>query len=707
MADGRREADRATVADALAARLALWLPVGIGLGIALYFSLRQEPGRAAMLAAAGVVAAALGWIARRPYDLVPRVAGGGAAAVAVGFVVACTATHRQPPLPDLPRRATIVTGQVVAVVLLPPRPGDDGPATRRVDLAGAVLDDAIDAGMPPLRRILRVRLRPDDPAVLVPGMTVRVRAMLRPPAPPAWPGGPDRQRRAWFDGTAGTGTALGPVQAAGPPPPPRTLEGLRERVVARILRVLPGAPGGVAAAVLTGSAATMPQADRDAFADAGLAHLLAVAGLHLGIVMGLVMAAARLLLACSERATLYWPCRQVAALAGLAAGIVYVVLTGAHLPALRSLTMAALVVLAILTGRRALSMRGLAVGATLLLLTGPADLLEAPLQMSLAAVMALAAGFEATRPALSRLREQPDWWRRPALHVAHLALASLLAGGATVPVVMTHFGTLQPWFVLANLLAVPLMALWILPWGVIALLLMPWGADPVALVPMGWGIRLVLGLAHAVSGWPAARVMVPAMPSWGLAAWMLGLCWLCLWTRRWRWWGVAPMALALAAPVLVARPDVLLSPDGRAVAVRDGAVLRIGPHPGADKAVESDWQQALALPLASLPQADGRLACRDEACRMDGGRVRLRLSAAAPAECAGVTLLVTLVPMDQGCPAARTLDGLTVWQGGAQAVFLRPDGPHVVSDRGVRGARPWVLAPGQHGMPTLPLAQRE
>jgi competence protein ComEC len=711
-------------------RLALWLPVGLGLGIAFYFSLRQEPGWPATLAAAGVAVAALGWIARRPYDLAPRIVGGGAAVLAVGFLAALAATHRQPPLPDLPRRATIVTGRVASVALLPPRQAHDGveegvggggPAIRQVDLAGAVLDDAIDDGMPPMRRILHVRLRPDDPAVLVPGMVIRVRAMLRPPGSPAWPGGPDRQRRAWFDGTAGGGTALGRVQPAGPPAPTRTMaptmaaptmEGLRERVVARILRVLPGAAGGVAAAVLTGAAAAMPQADRDAFADAGLAHLLAVAGLHLGIVMGLVMTAARLLLACSERATLYWPCRQIAALVGLTAGVLYVVLTGAHLPALRSLTMAALVVLAILTGRRALSMRGLAVGATLLLLAGPADLLDAPLQMSLAAVMALAAGFEAARPALSRLAEQPGWWRRPVLHVAHLVLASLLAGGATVPVVMAHFGTLQPWFVLANLLAVPLMALWILPWGLLALLLMvflpmSWGADALALVPMGWGIRLVLGLAHVVSGWPAARVMVPAMPAWGLAAWLLGLCWVCLWTWRWRWWGALPMVLALGAPFLVVRPDILLSSDGRAVAVRDGAMLRIGPRPGADMPAESDWWQALALPLAPLRQADGRIVCRDDSCWMDGGRVRLRLSAAASADCAGVALLVTLVPLDSGCPAARTLDGLTVWQSGAQAVFLRRDGPHVVSDRAVRGTRPWVLAPGQHGMPTLPLAERE
>ncbi|MDT8873025.1 ComEC/Rec2 family competence protein [Komagataeibacter rhaeticus] len=44
-------------------------------------------------------------------------------------------------------------------------------------------------------------------------------------------------------------------------------------------------------------------------------------------------------------------------------------------------------------------------------------------------------------------------------------LASVLAGSACLPVGMAHFGTVQPWFVLANLLAVPLMSVWIMPWG--------------------------------------------------------------------------------------------------------------------------------------------------------------------------------------------------------------------------------------------------
>ena len=160
----------------------------------------------------------------------------------------------------------------------------------------------------------------------------------------------------------------------------------------------------------------------------------------------------------------------------------------------------------------------------------------------------------------------------------------------------------------------------------------------------------------------------------------------------------------MAAPFLIVPPDLLLSPDGRTVAMRDGTVLRVGPHPGSERLVEDDWHQALALPIVPLA---GSADCQDGLCLFDRGHVALRLRGAPPVRCAGLELLVTLAPDDAGCPGVRRLDTLETWKSGAQAVFLRRAGPVMISDRSWRGARPWVLAPGQHGVPVLPMAQRE
>lgn len=72
------------------------------------------------------------------------------------------------------------------------------------------------------------------------------------------------------------------------------------------------------------------------------------------------------------------------------------------------------------------------------------------------------------------------------------AESSLIAGLATAPFVAYHFHAVSVVGVLANLLAVPLTALWIMPAGVLALAVMPLGGDGPILDAMGWGIAAVL-----------------------------------------------------------------------------------------------------------------------------------------------------------------------------------------------------------------------
>lgn len=708
-------------------RLPLWLPVGLALGALVYFQLRHEP--APWMALTGLPVSffvlIVGW-----WRWSGRLAGCALLCVALGFLAAWSEAHRAPPFPELPRRAVVLDGRVVSVDQLPAREsGESG--GRRVLLAEVRFESWLDDGMAPLRRTLRLRLRNDDALVFGPGDRLQLRALLEAPPFPVIPGGRDLQREAWFDGLAGTGRALGPAlrQAATPGEASSTGSGtgperLREAIAARIMAVLPGVEGAIGATLLAGQSAAIPQIDREAFAASGLAHLLAVAGLHLGIVMGLVMTVLRYGLVVVPWVALRWPCKEIAALGSLAGGAVYIVLTGLHLPALRSLAMAALVVLALLTGRRAASMRGLAVAAALLLLTGPSVMLEVPFQMSFAAVMALIAGYEVLRQPLFRLHGEGGMGRRLLVHVVTLGLTSLLAGLATLPISMAHFGEIQPFFVVANLVAVPVTALWVMPLGLCALLLMPLHLESLALVPMGWGIDAILWMARCVAGWPAARIGVPLTPGWGLATFLLGLCWLCLWRTRWRLFGLLPMLVGFLSPFLTPPPDLVVAADGGVVAVRDaGRLLMAGQSRDAWFEREA-LRQAFALPLADLPladeTADGQVVCGADGApgvcvlSRNGHSVLLRAQDRTDGEavvpdrlCADMDLFVSVSPARQSCPAVRRIDRFTVWREGGQAIWLRKGGLRVVSDRDWTGERLWVMRPGRHGMPNLPLAQAE
>jgi competence protein ComEC len=296
-------------------RFVLWLPVFMGSGVLCYLALRSEPP--AWLGLAVAVPAGFGaWLlSQRLSYRVPLMA---LAAAAIGFVAAQFASLNAPPQPALPSHATILTGTVRAVEVFP-----DG---RRIALESASID-----GAPPIARWLRVRLRKNDTQELEAGDVVQLRAVLRPPMAPAYPGAWDLQRDAWFNGHGGSGYALGPVERlaeATPGGPLRAVQRLRETIAANIARVVPGAAGAVSTTLLTGMTTAIPEADHEAFRASGLAHLLAVAGLHIGIVMGWALVFARLLLAASEHASLHWPTKQLAALAALLAGAGYMVLTG-------------------------------------------------------------------------------------------------------------------------------------------------------------------------------------------------------------------------------------------------------------------------------------------------------------------------------------------------------------------------------------------
>ena len=680
-------------------RFALFLPVWMAAGVIVYFAQITEPllWPGACLAV-GALAGAV--VLRR------RALGGGAllcvGCAALGFSSAGLAARRAAPWADVPRTAVVLRGVVARVEILP--------AGRRVTVVTPSLD-----GGAALPRAMRVRLRASDPVVVGAGDTVAVRALMRLPAAPAYPGGWDMQRDAYFGGMAAFGFAIGPasrVQVA----QGGTLQALREGVAARVMAGLPGARGAIAATLLTGIGTAIPPADRAAFQASGLAHLLAVAGLHIGIVMGLVFAAVRRGLGAMEFTALRWPARQIAAVAALAAGGAYLVLTGAHVPILRSFAMASLVTLAVLTGRRAISMRALALAAAVIMLTAPYEVMGVSFQMSFAAVLALVAGWEAMRPRL-RLLGLGRWWRGAAVYGGGLAGTSALAGTATLPFAAYHFGNAMLWYVPANMVAVPLTALWVMPWGVAALLLMPVGLQRLALVPMGWGVSGLLAVAHGVAGWPSAVMPVRQFPAGALLVMASGLVWLCVWRSRLRRAGVVVMLAGLGLAWLAASPDVLVSGDGHVVAARLGGVVFQAEGKGepgfAREAAARVWggDAAAAFPYTGNAAGD-RVRCVAGQCVLDFGAHRVLLADAAPASCGGMDVVVARQSVGGICRAPIVVDPDFVASRGAASLTFGSGGAHVLTDREVRGDRPWVLlgtmrgAAGR-GAARLPMAQSE
>ena len=692
----------AAMLDTERERLVLFLPVLMGAGVACYFGWRTEPPLWPAAAAASAFALLAATIRRNAAGRIAI----ACLALTLGLMAPMLQTRRVLPPLALPRHAVIVQGVVRAIDALP-----DGGA--RLTIADPILD-----GAAPAARTIRVRRRANDTVPISDGDTIRIRALLRPPANPAYPGAWDLQRDAFFSGLAGSGFALGAVQQLGAQAPSRGIgawwQGLRDRIAQRLEAALPGPRGAIAATLMAGRSTAIPPGDRAAFTNSGLAHLLAVAGLHIGIVMGLVMGAVRNGLACWPYAALRWPTRQLAAIAALAAGGLYLLLTGAHLPIIRSFCMASLATLGIVIGRRALSMRGLAVAATVVLAIWPNEITGVSFQMSFAAVAALIAGYEVLRPFFAHAANGGAG-RRFALHVATLALTSVLAGTASAPYAAYHFGQIQLYFVLANVLAVPLTAVWVMPCGIASLALMPFGLDGLAEIPMGWGIAAILWIGRGVAGLPAATLAVPHMPLGGLLALSFGIALLCLLRGGLRLAGIAFILAGLVSPLAASPPDILVSDDARLIAIDQDRTLFIAKRPGASKfTIEADqryWATRGQPALLPTEARRGAIDCDPAACRLSrAGRMVLLPLEEGRVDCAGAALIVSAFPLRDACDGTPRIDRFSVWRDGAASVWFTPRGVEILTDRQWRGARPWVPplpVPRSASRPKLPAAMAE
>jgi len=649
-------------------RWILWVPVGLAIGIAIYFSLTIEPP---LRLALGLVGAALGLlylVRKRPAAAL--VATGGLV-IALGFAAAgLRATMVAAPVLERPIARATVIGRIASIAA-------------RADGQRLVIERPRIAGLEPRAtpKRLRINLRPAVPA-LVPGDWVRLHAGLEPPPRPVAPGAFDFARAAYFAGIGAVGFARGAPRVIAPPADEEAsafraaFAAFRHAIGARLRAGLPGDGGAIAAALLIGDRGAISQETLDAMRNAGLAHLLAISGLHLGLVAGILFLGLRGALALVEPLALRYPIKKWAALAALCGTLLYLFLSGATIPTQRAFLMSGLFVLAVLCDRTGAGMRAVAWTATIVLLIEPESLLGPSFQMSFAAVTALVATYESLGRDLHARAARDRPLVRLGGYFVGIALVTLVAGLATAPFAIYHFNRVASFGLAANLIAVPLTALWIMPLGLAALVLMPFGGESLALVPMGWGIDEVIAVARAVSAWPGALRLVPAMPTTALAFAAGGGLWLCLWRGRWRWAGVLPIALALTAPAIAPRPDILIDERGKLFAVRAaGGDLALSTHAAARFAAGIWLRRDGAGEAAPWSDDDARLRCDRLGCiyRAKGVVVALdRDGRAAAEDCRTADLVISATTrLPRPCPAAlAAIDSRDLRCSGAQAIYL-------------------------------------
>jgi competence protein ComEC len=297
--------------------------------------------------------------------------------------------------------------------------------------------------------------------------------------------------------------------------------------------------------------------------------------------------------------------------------------------------------------------------------------------------------------------------------LARAALATVATGIsvelALIPMALFHFHRSGLYGVGANIIAIPLTTFVIMPLEAGALLLDAAGWGKPLWFLCGLAIDVLLGLARTVSSAKGAVAMLPSMPGWAFGLMIAGGIWLCLWNSRVRLIGIVPFLAGALGAALAPAPDLLLTGDGRHLAVvsEDGTPLILRDRAGdyiRDLLAEASGFDGEVGDLGSRPYSN----CSNDACvaLIRKGATEWRLLAtrsnyridweALTGACATADIVVSERRLPRGCvPHWLKLDRDTLARTGGLAIYLGSE-PRIDSVAESVGAHPWaetVLTP--------------
>ena len=682
-------------------RLFLWLPVFLSMGIGCYFYLPREPDGLEVLGVLLFLALlAMGALRYFRQLIVPLMI----VAIASGFALTKirTETVRAPIIAKL-KGSYKIEGRIEQLVYLP------GGKKRLVLVDLAISRMAREKTPARIRLISRIKEAP-----LTIGSRVRLKAILRPPPGPVRPQGYDFARQAWFSQVGAVGFSISKIELADRQTNSgigARIERFRQLVSRKIREVVSGHGADIAVALIVGEKASIDKEVMASIRAAGLAHMLAISGMHMALVTGTTFWVLRALLALSSTLALLFDVRKIAAVLAICVAGGYLLLSGTSISTLRAFIMVTIMFVAILLGRRALSLRNVSLAALLILTFRPESLLEVGFQMSFASVIALVSFYESVRLKGFKERSELALVRgidRFAAGFKGIFLTTLVAGMAVAPIAIYHFHHVTTYSVVGNVLAMPVLTLLVMPMALVGLVAMIFDLHALPLTLMAQGTSLIIASAQWVAGFTDARVNVGTISLSAFLIILSGGLWLCLWSSVYRYMGLVVMFVGLALSPFHPTPLLLIERDGKNIVLIDEnrtmwpVSTRVGRY-SLDR-----WKSAYAASSPNKHQVttkkrgrrksakNSRWRCDQYGCTAIIKGLLVAYSqhpGALEEDCARADILVATYPVPQkfgGCKKGNeVIDKRTLKQNGSYAVYINGEKINTIHAREIRGERPW------------------
>ena len=427
-------------------------------------------------------------------------------------------------------------------------------------------------GSPPERSVdyphsVRLTVRQDgfNP---VKGAVVSTRATLMAPSSSILPGSYDFRRHAFYERIGAYGYTIDHVRVLQEPDLPiwqKMISRYRQHVVSTVREWVDPEQAGIMIALLTGQKKAIPDSQVENMRHAGLAHLLAISGLHVGLIAGILFFAIRYLLVLNESLALEYPVKKWSAALTILLSTLYTLLVGASVSTQRALIMTALVLLAVMVDRVALTLRTVAVAAFIIVALAPHSVIHPGFQMSFMAVTGLIAFYETYKRnhRFNKLNEM-GWYGQVLIYLGGVIVTTVIATLATLPASVYHFQQVAIWGVLANMLAMPLMAFWIMPLVLLSLIVCFFGSwiAQFPLYLLAIGIARLQEIAALTASLDGAIWRLPLVPPAIFILAVIGFLVLCLMRGLWpKLGGGFLIMVAIILMVVQDPPDIVIPAD--------------------------------------------------------------------------------------------------------------------------------------------------
>lgn len=370
--------------------------------------------------------------------------------------------------------------------------------------------------------------------------------------------------------------------------------------------------GGIIKALTVGDKSSISETLTADYRTAGLAHFLAISGMHMGMIALLVFFLFRALLFPVGAGR--YDLRKPAAVTALIFTFAYFLISGQSVSCIRAFVMTSLVLLGVLLNRRAISLRLWAFAVLVVTVITPSAVVSPGFLMSFAAVLGLVSFYEQYGSRLRYWLAAQSVFGKIGAYLAGVLITDLVASVMTLPYSMYYFHQISVYTSLGNLLAAPVIAFWVMPALLLFLISLPFGLGAYAVKPLAAGIDVINRITAWVASLPAAKSGegIGAMPDWSIFILTLGLLWLCIWQSGWRKWGWLGIIAGLMGLYVTPAPDFVFDEAGLTYAYKDtSGKLSLTPY-HKNRFLAKMWTGG------NQPKDDVRLKCTKEQCVYQG-----------------------------------------------------------------------------------------